>query len=307
MFYHDGTPYYAGGVETPCDSNLTSYRQSRILDTVCETWTDFPTTMDSNDIPGAAAVMFAPGRILKAGGPLTFNPNGCVQGNLPITTATNRVRRINLAVDSGGWAAAAPMAIEREWLSLVCLPSGRILAVGGPANSHPEMYDPNADTWAQMALMVDKRAHHAVGLLCQDGSVYVAGGEYSVLEPEGRTYRIYKPPYFFQGTRPSITSIPDVIQYGTPFTVGVTTTNPITKVRLVRPGAITHSFDQNARIMELSFAVQSTTSIRVAAPVNQQFAPPGYYMVFVCEDSVSGDGGGLPSEGKFVKLELPDS
>lgn len=249
MVYHSGSVYYLGGVETPCDANLTSYRQSRILDTVLGAWSDFPTELEPNDIPGAAAVMYAPGRILKAGGPLTLNNNGCT--SQPTTTATKRARRINLALDTG-WEPAQDMAIEREWLSLVCLPSGRILAVGGPANTRPELYDPNADTWTQMALIVDKRAHHSVGLLCPDGSVYVAGGEYQ--DPEGRTYRIYKPPYFFQGTRPSITSIPDVIQYGTPFTVGVQTTNAVTKVRLIRPGAITHSFDQNARIMELSFA-----------------------------------------------------
>lgn len=70
----------------------------------------------------------------------------------------------------------------------------------------------------------------------------------------------------------------------------------VTAVRLIRPGAVTHSFDQDQRMLELEYTVLDSDTIRVKAPQNGNVAPPGYYMLFVA----TGTNGALPSEGKFI-------
>lgn len=71
----------------------------------------------------------------------------------------------------------------------------------------------------------------------------------------------------------------------------------MTKVRLIRTGAATHSFDHNARMMELQFTTTETI-VNVKAPQHGDLAPPGYYLLYIC----TGANGQNPSEGVFSKL-----
>ncbi len=61
-------------------------------------------------------------------------------------------------------------------------------------------------------------------------------------------------------------------------------TTDIAKVRLLRPGAATHSWDINQRTVELPFPKPSSTRLRITAPDNPNLAPPGWYMLFVVDD-----------------------
>lgn len=75
----------------------------------------------------------------------------------------------------------------------------------------------------------------------------------------------------------------------------------ITKVRLIRLGAATHSFDQNTRSMELDFIVgPNHDRIIVSAPVGSNDAPPGHYMLFIAGGSPNGSN---PSPGRIVRLD----
>ena len=69
----------------------------------------------------------------------------------------------------------------------------------------------------------------------------------------------------------------------------------IASVVLVRPGAPTHAFDMDQRLVELSFTVGSGV-LNVTAPPNGNIAPPGYYMLFILNAA------GVPSVAKFVQL-----
>ena len=63
----------------------------------------------------------------------------------------------------------------------------------------------------------------------------------------------------------------------------------------VRDGAVTHAFDMDQRLVGLSFTA-SGSSLMVTAPPNGNIAPPGYYMLFVLNNS------GVPSVAKFIQL-----
>ena len=89
---------------------------------------------------------------------------------------------------------------------------------------------------------MDLLRHSAV----PDGGVFVAGtGDVPNIGNE-YSAQIFSPPYLFKGVRPTITSSPSVVQYGSNFQVSTPDASSITSVSLIRPAAITHSFDQSA-------------------------------------------------------------
>ena len=96
-------------------------------------------------------------------------------------------------------------------------------------------------------------------------------------------------------TRPTITSLPSTIAWGGVFTVTTPDAANISSVVLVRPGAPTHAFDTEQRVVGMSFTKGSGT-LTVTAPPNGNIAPPGYYMLFLLNSS------GVPSVAKFTKL-----
>ena len=68
----------------------------------------------------------------------------------------------------------------------------------------------------------------------------------------------------------------------------------ILHVVLVRNGTVTHSFGMDQREVEMSFTAGSG-ALTVTAPPNGNIAPPGYYMLFILNNS------GVPSVATFVQ------
>ena len=165
-----------------------------------------------------------------------------------------------------------------------------------------DLYDPYSGAWTTLAAMSVPRFYHSSAVLLPDGSVFMAGGDELPDPTNQKSYQIFRPPYFFQAARPTISSWPAVINYGQAFSVTSPQGEQVTKVRLIRLGAATHSFDQNQRSMELNFVLESEVEgdpmLTVAAPAHGFQAPPGYYRLFIA----TGTNGSLPSEGELVRL-----
>jgi Domain of unknown function (DUF1929)/Chitobiase/beta-hexosaminidase C-terminal domain/Bacterial lectin/PKD domain len=112
---------------------------------------------------------------------------------------------------------------------------------------------------------------------------------------------IYKPPYLYNSsgglaTRPTITSLnPSVIGYGTSFQVQTPDAANISSVVLMKNGSPTHAFDMEQRMVGLTFTAGSGV-LNVTSPPNGNIAPPGYYMLFILNNS------GVPSVAKFVQV-----
>src|SRR4029077_20677272 len=119
--------------------------------------------------------------------------------------------------------------------------------------------------------------------------VLSAGGECNTSPPCNRnSAEIFSPPYLFNGPRPTITSAPRSIGSGQTFFVGTPDAATITQVTWIRLGAVTHTFNQEQRISFLGFS-QATGGLNVTAPPSANLAPPGFYMLFLVNDS------GVPS------------
>jgi hypothetical protein len=88
------------------------------------------------------------------------------------------------------------------------------------------------------------------------------------------------------------------VQYGASTFIGSPEAGSIRRVSLIRTGSVTHAFDQNARAMSLQFT-QSVGGIDVKMPADGNYAPPGYYMLFVVNDK------GVPSVASLVRFPAP--
>ena len=125
------------------------------------------------------------------------------------------------------------------------------------------------------------------------------GGTLSAGTTSGR-FENYSPAYLFNGdgtaaSRPTITGVPGTVGYGATFQVQTPDAAGIGSVVLVRPGAATHAFDMEQRLVGVSYTV-GTGVLNVTAPPNGNIAPPGYYMLFVLNAA------GVPSVARFVRL-----
>ncbi len=238
----------------------------------------------------ASAVMYRPGKILQFGGKW----NGALV--------------IDLTAMTPKWRTTGSMSSVRQWVTGTVLADGRVLATGGSAvansltgvNNSAEIWNPNTGIWTVGASGSTARLYHSTALLLPDASVLVGGG--GTPGPlKNLNAEIYYPPYLFTSSgalapRPSIESAPDALDIGQSFTIGVGMAT-VSRVTLVKTGAVTHSFNMDQRFLELPFAVSSTT-LTVQAPTRASDAPPGYYLLFAIDDQ------GVPSVAKIVKINI---
>jgi len=198
------------------------------------------------------------------------------------------------------------MAAPHAYQNLTVLPDGNVLATGGEqtldgssvsnAVYQAELWSPATQTWRTLSLGQVPRLYHSTAVLLPDARVFVAGGGSAYPAPDETAGEYYSPPYLFKGPRPTIASAPTTIPYGTQFVVQSPDAANIASISLIRLGAATHQFNQDARFLSLSF--QSTgTTLTVQAPSTSKLAPPGYYMLFLVNSN------GVPSIASFVKVQ----
>jgi hypothetical protein len=262
------------------------------LNPATQTWT----TVDPNVVDGASSTMFLPDQIIKVG---TASNSGGTK-NAKATTYY-----LNMDAANPHWQQLANMNYPRATtVNLVTMPDGNVVVLGGGTNTNgadlakavfpAEEWSPLTQTWTEMSSMEVPRLYHSTSLLLPDGRILESGSGGDV-GPNQMNYQIYSPNYLFKGARPTIGSSPTNLQYANSFFVGTPDAANISSVVLIRPGAVTHGFDQDQRFVPLTFS-QTTGGLTVQAPANSNLAPPGYYMLFIVNSS------GVPSVANFVQL-----
>lgn len=215
---------------------------------------------------------------------------------------TATVEQIDLTTASPAWRYLAPMSIPRRQHNAVILPDGTVLVVGGSSgpgfNSsdfpvlYAELYNPVTNTWTSLASGAIYRGYHSTALLLPDGRVLSAGGY------EDTTAEVYSPPYLFKGARPVVTAAPTTSLPAATFTITTPDAASITRVSLIALSSVTHTFDQNQRLLTLNFT-RGAGSLTVTAPANRNIAPPGYYQLFIVNAA------GVPSLGRRLRIPPP--
>ncbi len=210
------------------------------------------------------------------------------------------------------------MNFARTQHNLTILADGSVLATGGNTSGAelidlntgvltPEIWSPDTGQWQTMNDMQIDRQYHSVALLLPDGTVLSAGGGYcGTCYEEGyeeRNAEIFSPPYLFStgstpAIRPKISLAPKFIDYNRSFIVATNKAASIEKIHLIKLGSVTHSTNQEQRLIPLEFS-RAGNSLQVRAPTTRNIAPPGHYMLFIVDDQ------GVPSESAMILVGQP--
>lgn len=277
----DGRVFYAG-----------EEQQSRYLDvTGTGSWSNGPLRQFGTRDYGSA-VMYEPGKILYVGG-----------GDPP----TNTAEIIDLNQPNPTWSYTGSMASARRQLNATLLPTGDVLVTGGTSSGGfndlvgtvrtAELWRPATGTWTELASSTVARIYHSTAVLLPDGRVLYTGSGDGGGSPNEPNYELYSPPYLFKGARPTITTgLPSRVAYGQTQVVETPDGPEIAKVTFIALGSVTHAFDQNARLVSLSFS-RVAGGLSITLPASRAAAPPGPYMLFLVNTD------GVPSEGKIMLLQ----
>jgi hypothetical protein len=246
-----------------------------------------------------SAVMYAPGKVVYAGG-----------GDPPTSSA----EVIDLDQAAPAWRSVPGMRFARRQLNATILADGQVLVTNGTSGSgfndvggavrEAELWNPATESWTTMAREVVGRTYHSAALLLPDGRVLSSGsGEGGGVSYENSqlTAQVFSPPYLFNAdgtpaTRPVITSAPPGISYGASFTVETPDAASVTRGTLIRLSSVTHAFNQSQLIYPLTFSATGATSVRAEGPAGGNLAPPGPYMLFLLGAQ------GVPSVAKMVMV-----
>lgn len=258
------------------------------LDTKAWSWTTVGSMIAENRFGGAAVLLPGLRKVLALGGE---DPGS---GH-----ATDTAEIIDTSAANPQWRATNPMVHERLFMNPVLLPDGNVLVVGGgyqrpftgPEKS-AELFDPQTETWTEMASQTASRIYHSTALLLPDGRVVSAGQNDGPLQT---TLEVYSPPYLFRGPRPTISSAPASLTRGASFTIGTPDAGDISRVALIRPGSVTHSVNFDQRYVRLKFT-KGAGELTASVPTKAAVTPPGWYMLFITNSE------GVPAEARMVRI-----
>ena len=260
------------------------------------------TTVGNRVVPDrrlGSAVMYAPGKILYAGG-----------GDPPTSSA----EVIDLNGASPAWRSVPGMRFARRQMNATILADGKVLVTNGTSGPgfndvgaavrEAELWNPATESWTTMAPEVVGRTYHSTSLLLPDGRVLSMGsGEGGGVSYENSQFtgQVFSPPYLFnadgsRAQRPTISSAPSRVLYGSSFTVEAPGAGSITRGTLIRLSSVTHAFNQSQGIYPLTFSATSATTLLAQAPGSANLAPPGPYMLFLLSPT------GVPSLAKMVMV-----
>lgn len=232
--------------------------------------------------------VYGPGQILAVGG-----------GD---DSTYHTAEYIDLLATKRSWTQTGSMAYGRRYATATALPDGTVLVTGGgedqigPAGVLPaEIWNPATGKWSVMAPMAEPRLYHSIALLLPDGRVLIGGGGRKPKAADYADLEFFSPPYLFNSARPTISSAPAQIAYGQKFVVRTTDAANIAKVNIIRLGALTHGVNSSQVFYPAAFT-RGAGILNVTAPPNGNYAPPGFYMMFILNEL------GVPSVASIVQI-----
>lgn len=244
--------------------------------------------------------MFDVGKILVSGGANALSSSVVIDTDTQQTTDTSSLH------------------VGRRQHDLTILADGSVLASGGHTGDERfvsategtkvvELWDPNSGRWDLMNPMFVERQYHSITMLLADGRVLSAGGgicgDCYAIGYEEKNAEIYTPPYLFSADgslapRPQITSVPEQVNYSQRMVIGSSDAQSIDRMHLIKLGSVTHSQNQEQRLVPLSFE-RSQGALSVTLPSSRYVAPPGHYLLYAVNTN------GVPSVGEIIRVGHP--
>jgi hypothetical protein len=187
---------------------------------------------------------------------------------------------------------------------------GNVLNEIGASNAanpvlRPTLYDPLAAAGSRFSTNFPsssiERLYHSSATLLPDARILVSGSNPNDAVST-TTYatryevEIFSPPYVAE-VRPTYSSLPTHLNYGTKYTLRVTIPAGAQTVTCVIMdlGYSTHGVHMDHRLVELKATMQGTNQLVITGPSTLGVYPPGYAWLYVLAD-------GVPSKGQRVMI-----
>ena len=197
----------------------------------------------------------------------------------------------------------------RIWSNMTLLADGTVMLSGGSVVANAlqgvkntvAIWHPNTGTWTYDTDAAVARLYHSTTLLLPDATVLSLGG--GAPGPlNNLNGEIYKPAYLFNddGTlaqRPVILDAPTDVEQREDITITVDNPGSISRLTLIKYGAVTHSFNMEARKLDLGFTVGGDGKLHVNLPDNANVVTPGHWMLFAFNQK------GTPSVAARIHVE----
>jgi plastocyanin len=263
-----------------------------IIDDPAQTWT----TIAGDRSPGGGETGTS---VLLPLRPPNYAPRVLIAAGRPLA-AQQSAEMIDLSAPVPAWTALPNLNQARPEQCTACLlPDGKVFIAGGVpgAPGAAEIFDPDdpAAGWLRCADMNHIRGYHSSNILLADGSVLMGGDSGGGGDGGNTPNDRYFPGYFSQ-PRPAITAAPATVAHGAPFTIQTPNATSIAEVVMIRPGAVTHGWNQTQRFVGCVITGTAAGSVDVLAPPDGNVAPPGHYLLFII------DGARVPSVGNWIRL-----
>ncbi|MEM9410729.1 MAG: galactose oxidase-like domain-containing protein, partial [Planctomycetota bacterium] len=260
-----------------------------IYNPVSRTWQFIDRTNYGQPRGDGCSVRLQDGRFMIVGGYQEDNENP--------PTASAEI--IDLTSSNPAWQNVASMSEPRAFHDAVLLPDGNVLVIGGEKSLVPELYNPNDNTWTNMAEHEITRGYHSTALLLPDGRVICSGGVGNNgpgLFEESAQFEIWNPYYLYSTARPVINSMVSSANYGQQVSMSYSSSVPVSHVVIHRTGEQTHSFSYNQISERIALDSNGGGNLTFSIPSNSNVLPPCYYMVFLMSND------GVPSVAKWLQI-----
>ncbi|HZF92873.1 kelch motif-containing protein [Streptomyces sp.] len=279
-------------------------RDPGVWDVDTNKFTRIPGLSDADQMETSGTVLLPPAQDEKY---MVIGGGGVGESKL----SSEKTRIVDLKADDPRFVDGPSLDKGTRYPQASVLPDDSVLVSGGSEDYRgrgdsnileARLYHPDSNTFDRVADPLVGRNYHSGSILLPDGSVMFFGsdslyGDKANTKPGTFEQRIeiYKPPYLFRGSRPSLSGGPQTIERGGSGTFTSPQASSVKKVRLIRPSASTHVTDVDQRSIALDFTT-SGDKVTVTVPKNRNLVQAGWYMLFVDDDQ------GTPSEAQWVRV-----
>jgi hypothetical protein len=279
-------------------------RDPGVWDVDSNRFTKIPGMSDADRLETSGTVLLPPAQDEKY---MVIGGGGVGESKL----SSEKTRIVDLKADRPRFVDGPSLDKGTRYPQASILPDDSVLVSGGSEDYRgrgdsnileARLYRPESNSFERVADPLVGRNYHSGSILLPDGSVMFFGSD-SLFADKANTkpgkfeqrIEIYKPPYLFRGSRPSLSGGPQTIERGESGTFTSRHASSIKKVRLIRPSASTHVTDVDQRSIALDFTT-SGDKVTVTVPENRNLVQAGWYMLFVDDDQ------GTPSEAQWVRV-----
>ncbi|MDW4909026.1 kelch motif-containing protein [Streptomyces sp. ADMS] len=227
--------------------------------------------------------------------------------------STRRTAVVDLKKDNPVFEAGPDLPQGTRYLNSVIMPDNTVFTSNGSGDYRgrsasnilkAQFYDPGTNAFREAAAPKVGRNYHSEALLLPDGRVATFGSD-PLFDDQQNTklghfeqrMEIFTPPALHRNgkNRPVLGDGPQETDKHGRATFASAHPERVSKARLMRPSAVTHTTDVEQRSIDLPLS-KDRTSVTVDVPKDRTLVPPGWYMLFVT------DAKGTPSEAKWLQV-----